>query len=104
MFKGSGGTWDVQHSVLLKGIFFLEQSHKDEFEPIGAAQSVCLLNESSEQIQCFISGHSKKKELRRFRLLRFDNICALAQTVPSYVLRLGLNGAFWQEIEAALKG
>ena len=102
MFNGPGGTWDVQHAVPLKGIFFLEQAHEDALKPLGIAQSVCLLNESAEQAHCFISIHSEKNELRGIRLLRFNNICSLAKTVPSYVLRLGRDGAFWEDIEQAL--
>ena len=104
MFNGPGGSWNVQHAVPLRGIFFLEQAHKDESESIGTAQSICLLNEASEQTQLFISNHSQANGIRKLRLLGFDNICALAQTIPSYVLRLGRNGAFWQEIEQALNG
>jgi SynChlorMet cassette protein ScmC len=104
MFNGPGGTWDVQHAVPLRGIFFLEQAHEDKYEVLGTAQSVCLLNESAEQASWPMSSYSEKNELRRLRLLRFNNICTLAQTVPSYVLRLGRNGAFWQEIERALSG
>jgi SynChlorMet cassette protein ScmC len=104
MFNGPGGMWDVQHAIPLKGIFFLEQAHVDGFESLGIAQSICLLNESAEQVGHFVSGYSEKNELRRLRLLRFNNICTLAQTVPSYVLSLGRNSAFWQEIERALNG
>ena len=104
MMGGNGGTWDVQHAVPLKGIFFLERAHEDELEPLGIAQSVCLLTESAEQTSWSMSSYSEKNELRGLRLLRFDNICALAQTVPSYVLSLGREGAFWQEIERALNG
>ena len=46
MFDGPGGTWNVQHAVPLKGIFFLEQAHEDRFKPLGIAQSICLLNAS----------------------------------------------------------
>ena len=104
MFNGPGGTWNVQHAIPLKGIFFLEQAHEDALEPLGIAQSVCLLNESAEQAHCLISIHSEKNEMREIRLLRFDNICALAKAIPSYVLRLGRDGAFWQEIERSLNG
>jgi SynChlorMet cassette protein ScmC len=104
MFNGPGGTWDVQHAVPLKGIFFLEQAHEDKFEVLGIAQSVCLLAESAEQTSWPMQSYCEKNEVRRLRLLRFDNICTLAQTVPSYVLRLGCDGAFWQEIERALSG
>jgi SynChlorMet cassette protein ScmC len=102
MFGGLGGTWDVQHALPLKGIFFLEQAHEDEFERIGVAQSVCLLNESSKQASFVMSHYMEKDELRRHRQMCFENICALAQTVPSYILRLSRDGAFWQVIEKVL--
>jgi SynChlorMet cassette protein ScmC len=104
MFNGLGGTWNVQHAVPLKGIFFLEQAHDDVLEPIGIPQSICLLNESAEQAAWLMPGHEEKNALRELRLQRFDNICDLAQTVPSYVLRMGPDGTFWQEIERALNG
>jgi len=104
MFNGPGGTWDVQHAVPLKRIFFLEQAHEDEFKPLGIAQSICLLNASAEQASWSMPGQSEKNALRELRLQRFDNICHLAKAIPSYVLRIGLAGAFWQEIEKALNG
>ena len=96
MFNGPGGSWDVQHAVPLKGIFFLEQDHEDEFEPLGIAQNVCLLNASAEQSSWLMPVNLEKNALRELRLLRFDNICKLAQTIPSYILHLRHNGAFWQ--------
>ena len=104
MLNGPGGTWNVQHAVPLKGIFFLEQAQKDKFKPLGIAQSICLLNESAKQASWPIPGHSEKNVLRELRLQRFDNICALAKNVSSYVLRMGVDGAFWKEIEKALNG
>ena len=86
MFNGPGGAWDVQHSVPLKGIFFLEQAYEDAFEPLGIAQNVCLLSASAEQASWLMPGHSEKNALRELRLQRFDNICNLAQTIPSYIL------------------
>jgi len=102
MINGPGRTWNVQHAVPLTGIFFLEQAHKDAFIPMGIAQSICLLNESAKQASWSIPGHSEKNVLRELRLQRFDNICALAKNVSSYVLRMGIDGAFWKEIEKAL--
>jgi SynChlorMet cassette protein ScmC len=49
MFGGQGGTWDVQHAVPLKGIFFLNQSRKDQVKPVRNGQAVCLLVGSTEQ-------------------------------------------------------
>jgi len=104
MFNESGDTWDVQNAVPLKGIFFLEQAQKDKFKPLGIAQSICLLNESAKQASWSIPGHSEKNVLRELHLQRFDNICNLAQVIPSYVLRMSPDGRFWQEIERALNG
>jgi SynChlorMet cassette protein ScmC len=104
MFNGPGGTWDVQHAVPLKGIFLLEQAHEDKLEPLEIAQNVCLLNESAEQASWPMPGQSEKNALRKLRLQRFDNICNLAKIIPAYVLRLGRDGAFWEEIERALNG
>ena len=104
MFNGPGGTWNVQHAVPLKGIFFLEQSHEDASKPLRIPQSICLLNESAEQVSWFMPGHDEKNALRELRLQRFDNICNLAKIIPSYLLRMGSEGTFWQEIERALNG
>jgi SynChlorMet cassette protein ScmC len=104
MFNEPEGTWNVQHAVPLKGIFFLEQAQKDKFKPLGIGQSICLLNESAEQVSWSMPGHEEKNVLRKLRIQRFDNICALAKTVSSYVLRMGSDGAFWREIEKALNG
>jgi SynChlorMet cassette protein ScmC len=99
MFGGSGGTWDVQHAVPLKGIFFLAQVPHDQVEPVGNGQAVCLLVESTEQVWGGMRHAIDEQKIRTFRLQRFENLCALAQVIPCYILHLSLNGAFWQEIE-----
>lgn len=102
MFDGPGGSWDVQHAVPLKGIFFLQQAQMDDFEPLGIAEAACLFNEVSEQVFSPMLQSVQRNEVRALRLKRFDNICALAQSIPSYVLRLCDDGAFWEQIEGAL--
>jgi SynChlorMet cassette protein ScmC len=104
MFNGPGGTWNVQHSVFLKGIFFLDQAPREQIESLGAGHATCLLIESFEQASRMMSHYMEKEELREHRKMCFDNICLLAQTVPSYILRLGPDGAFWKEIEWAITG
>ena len=80
-----------------------QQANKDAFISIGIAQSICLINESAKQTASWsIPGHSKKNVLRELRLQRFDNICELTKTIPSYILRMSPDGAFWKEIEKAL--
>ncbi len=101
---GPGGTWDVQRAVPLKGIFFLSQAEKTQLEPVGVGQAVTMLVESAEQVSWPMVGDMECEEIRAIHLQRFDNICALAQAVPCYILRLSLAGAFWQEMERALSG
>lgn len=102
MSGGPGGTWDVQHSVPLKGIFFLAQAAEDRVESVGAGQTVCLLVESTEQALYGMPHNVPGDMVQTLRVQRFDNICALAQAVPCYVLHASLTGAFWREIDHIL--
>ena len=99
MSGGSGGTWDVEHAVPLKAIFFLQQAHQDRVEPVATGQSVCLLVELAEHTSWSMSHRLGKDERRAIRLQRFENICSLVTTMPCYRLHLSLNGAFWEAIE-----
>ncbi len=99
---GPGGTWDVQHAVPLRGIFFLVRAPEDLVEPVGVGQAVCLLVESAEQAWWELHHGIKKDKGRMLRLQRFDNICVLAQGVPCFLLHLSPTGTFWQEIEKAI--
>jgi SynChlorMet cassette protein ScmC len=101
---GAGGTWNVQYAVPLKAVFFLEQADEEYFQSVDIPQAVCLLNRSAEQSTWSLPKCLDRDELKKTRLKRFDNICAMAQTIPSFILRLGLKGPFWQEIERALSG
>ena len=46
---GPGGTWDVQHRVRLRGIFFLVRAENDEVKSVGSGHAATLLVESAEQ-------------------------------------------------------
>jgi len=105
MFGKSGGTWDVQHRVPLKGIFFLSQAQEDQAMPEVPARSICLLVEfSGKQVSGMMSYGMNQDEKRELHLNRFDNICALVQAVPCYSLHLSLTGSFWDEIERVTTG
>ena len=45
---------------------------------------------------------TEKKTLINRRLMRFENACALARSVPSFVLDVGATGRFWEKINAVL--
>jgi SynChlorMet cassette protein ScmC len=96
-------TWNVEKALPLRAIFFLEQAQEEDFETLGTAQAICLLIESAEQASRLMSRDAGKHVTRMLRLQRFDNICALAQAIPSLALRLSRNGAFWHTMDEALK-
>ena len=104
MFGGTGGEWDVQHSLPLKAIFLLAQSKKDEAEPIGQGQAVCLLNENAEQAWYILSHDFGGAKRQAMNMQRFDNICELVKIIPTYLLHLRKIGSFWEEIEKVLPG
>jgi SynChlorMet cassette protein ScmC len=95
-------TWNVQHSVPLSAIFFLEQSEADKVIPVHMAQSTVLINESAKQVcQKFwrrLDGEEKRKLTEQV----FNNACEMAKTIPAYILRVSLSGRFWEEIEKVL--
>jgi hypothetical protein len=101
---GQGGTWDVQNAVPVKGIFFLARAAKDRVERLGEGHAVSLLVEGVRHVSMFMSSDRFKEEKRALHLEGFNNLCALARAVPTYVLHISLTGAFWQEIEQALEG
>jgi SynChlorMet cassette protein ScmC len=102
MFGGKGGTWDSQRSVALKGIFLLEHAREERAAPLGRAEAICLLSECAEQVTLPVLHALAPDEARAFRVQRFDNLCDLTGSVPSYRLRLSLTGRFWEEVERVL--
>ena len=100
----SGGTWDVQNAVPLKGVFFLSQALEDHAESLGPGHAVSLLVECAKQASQLMARGLGKEATRALHLERFDNLCALAGVVPAHVLRISLTGAFWREIEQKIEG
>ena len=103
MSGGTGGTWDVNHAVPLKAVFFLQQALQNRINPIGRGHSVSLLVELTEHTSWSMSYSQGEDVTRALRLQRFENICTLVKTVPCHHLHLSLDGAFWEEIELLIK-
>jgi SynChlorMet cassette protein ScmC len=95
-------TWDVQFSVPLKAIFILNQSKTDKIENIGKGQAVCLLNETVDQAWWGLDSELGDQEKQALRLQRFENICKLVETIPTYLLHISKDGSFWEKIEKVL--
>jgi SynChlorMet cassette protein ScmC len=95
-------TWNVQQGVRLRGIFFLEQSHRDKSTPIGQGQTAVAITKSASYV---LTRDWRKKDANRARTLRktlFSNATVLAQNVPAFLLESTLTGEFWTQMENAL--
>jgi SynChlorMet cassette protein ScmC len=102
LWGGLGGSWDVQHAVPLRGLFFLAPDDHDRAEPVPPGRAATLLVEVAEQVSAVMQRGMEAEAVRALRLRRFDNICALAKAVPCYELRISMTGAFWKEMERVL--
>jgi len=102
MFGNTGGSWDVQYSIPLKAIFFLNKDDNDRVKPIGQGEAACLLSEASKQAQPELSTDLKNRHKRALNLQRFDTICHIVKRVPAFLLQFSRTGKFWKEIEQVL--
>jgi SynChlorMet cassette protein ScmC len=100
--KRAQNTWNVQYSVPLYGVFFLEQSEGDEVVAVGEGQAAVLMAESATYV-CEKFGRAMAREDQiQFRRELFNNASEIARTIPAFILRVSLHGRFWEEIEKVL--
>ena len=92
-------TWNVDTSVPLSAIFFLEQAETDEAILIGKGQSAVFISQIAIQVYNRMWGESRYKEEKANKKGVFDNACRIAETIPAYILRVSLKGKFWDEID-----
>jgi SynChlorMet cassette protein ScmC len=102
LLKRSEKTWNVQYSLPLSGVFFLEQSATDEAVSLGEGQAAVLMNESASQVCERFWRALTRKDQRPFREEIFNNACEMAKQIPAYRLRVSLHGRFWEKMEQAL--
>ena len=101
-FGRKENTWNVQYSVPLEGVFFLEPSELDEVVPIGAGEATVLINESATQVCQLSLKRASRDDGRKFRKTLFNDACELAKMIPAFRLRVSLSGRFWEQIEKVL--
>jgi SynChlorMet cassette protein ScmC len=93
----------VDEHVPLKAIFSIEKANTDELLPLGRGVGTVVVAEAAMQVyrslesRFFLPIHSP---LRR---IIFDNAVSIAKEIPAYVLRVSLEGRFWELIEEALE-
>jgi SynChlorMet cassette protein ScmC len=99
ILRNSDNSWDVQYSVPLAGIFFLEQAETDDIRPLRDAEAAALINNAAVQVWNKFLLRSDISSKRYFKLKLFDNACKMAKKVPSYLLSVSLTGSFWEKME-----
>jgi hypothetical protein len=98
-------SWRVEHGVPLAAIFILQQAEIDEVAPVGEGEAALFLTDSATKMwdPCREgcpnpSGDGKWPPRRSL----FENACAIARSVPAFILRASRTGRFWEEIERTL--
>lgn len=94
--------WNVQDHVRLAAIFFIEQAKSDEVLPIGQGRAAAFINYLTADVSCTTLWNMSGEEKRQLKSKIFDNSCELTKTIPVYMLRISLNGRFWEEMEKVL--
>ena len=102
LMKRSENKWDVQYSVPLSAIFFLEKSEKDEATPISVGQSSIFITNSIVHVLNTLCSSMTYDERLKFIRDIFNSAYELATVIPVFRLCVSLNGRFWEEIEKVL--
>jgi len=100
--KRAENKWDVQYSVPVSAIFFLEQSEKDEVIPLSAEKASILISSSSVQALEKTWKRMIAEEKTVMIKAIFNNAFEMATVIPAYRLRVSLNGQFWEEVEKVM--
>jgi len=103
VFRRSERGWNVEHYLPLAAIFFIEQARCDEVVPMGQEQAAVFINHSSTDVCRPIWWNLSNGEGRKLKKKNFSNACELARVIPAYILRVGLNGRFWNAMEKVLQ-
>jgi SynChlorMet cassette protein ScmC len=95
-------TWPVESHMPLSAIFFLEQADNDGVERLGPGAAAVRIQESVTQIMERWWNTMPRARRMRLTTATFDNACAMAQTIPAFLLRVRLGGNYWKQMEQAL--
>jgi len=92
---------NMQHSVPLNSIFFLEQSSNDSVVPLKKGEIASRLFQSVSD-RTFNFKSANLPEPPNYFEKTCDTISQLAKDIPGYILQISLTGKFWEEIKKVL--
>lgn len=99
---GPGGSWAVEDAKPLRASFFLDRSPADQLEPVNATRATALILGSAVNLA---REAARPADVNAGRTLCSEGVSvakALAAAVPAFLLKLSLDGRFWEEIERVL--
>jgi len=94
---------DVQNSVPLEAIFFLEKSSTDCATPLKRIEASYLIMKSSIEVYQRFFRDMPKSYLVILRKQLFNNACAITGNIPAFRLQITRDGSFWDVIESTMK-
>jgi SynChlorMet cassette protein ScmC len=100
--NGGSGMCRSRSSVPLRAVFFIEQSAEDECLDLKRSTAALSMAGSALQVFKSIKTEFPRGEHSRVRMSVYDNAASLSLSVPSYLLRVSLDGRFWELMERAL--
>lgn len=103
LWQRSDKTWNVEHSLPLSSLFFLEQSEEDAVEPLGEGKAAVLITESAAQICEKFWRNLTPEDQKKYRAELFDNACKMAKRIPGYRLSVNREGRFWEKMEEVIR-
>ncbi len=91
-------------SVPLRAVFFIEQAQGDECIAFDKVRSAAALARCSLEVFRSVTGHFRLRyESTDVKRAIYNNAASLALAMPCYLLRLSLQGRFWDKIEEVLE-
>lgn len=91
--NGPSGSWNVQHAVPLKAIFFLSQSSHDKVEPLNRAQAASMIMTSTQQVSRSMTRKCSDDEIQALYVDQMAAAEALALSVRHRCARM-LSGLY----------
>jgi len=103
IMRRSVRTWDVQKSVPLKSIFFLQKADSDGIKSLGCGEASVMICKAANEACRWNWSHFRSTEAQEQRKIIFQRACRLAGVVPAFTLSVSLCGRFWEKMEEVLQ-
>jgi SynChlorMet cassette protein ScmC len=97
---GPGGSWDVEHGIPLKALFFLRQSFNDSIQLLDRPYAKSMVIDTIEHVMRSVRMDRGERRLLIRKCVESSE--AVVSSVPAFELYISLAGAFWKEMEKAM--